>query len=316
MEPTHHGVMKAYRDLKKHVATREELQQRGWSNQKISCLMKTGEVIAVRAGVYCWASDFNKMPWWNQHCIEIIALNRKLNHPVFGFESAAALWDLPLLTKPEKLHLYVPTKSHHSLKGVSRHSGLDHQLPVANPVPGFTSTAVSKTVLDCVKTMPFKNAVVLADAALHNSLLTVAELTEALEQSSSRGSARVKRVLSAVSHLSESAGESLTRILLDELGVRYEEQVEFAVAGCRFRVDFFLPDYGIIVEFDGKTKYLDFQPTNEVLIQERNREKGLTNLGFRFYRVGFDDVSGSGDSFKQGLLRLIGMVSRARESGG
>lgn len=44
----------------------------------------------------------------------------------------------------------------------------------------------------------------------------------------------------------------------------------------------------IVIEFDGKLKYR--QDYAEVLERERQRQNAIGNLGFRFVRIGWDDL--------------------------
>ncbi|MGC6471821.1 MAG: hypothetical protein ACON4W_02975 [Parvibaculales bacterium] len=55
-------------------------------------------------------------------------------------------------------------------------------------------------------------------------------------------------------HCKESQGERLTRIALEDLGIKYEQEKRFA--SCRDKkelpFDFWLPDFGTLIEFQGK----------------------------------------------------------------
>ncbi len=44
------------------------------------------------------------------------------------------------------------------------------------------------------------------------------------------------------------------------------------------------------LEFDGKVKYFDYKPTEQVLLEERQRENALTEEGWRFVRVVWKDL--------------------------
>jgi hypothetical protein len=72
--------------------------------------------------------------------------------------------------------------------------------------------------------------------------------------------------------LSESVGESRLRVLMHAYGLPAPElQVEIHDAdGFVARVDFFVREYGVVVEFDGMVKYGGGSAS--VLIQEKTRE--------------------------------------------
>lgn len=86
-------------------------------------------------------------------------------------------------------------------------------------------------------------------------------------------------------------GETLVRFaLLDEALPELVQQYEISVAGRIYRVDFALPELGIIIEFDGALKYTDYGPADQVILRERQREKDLQNAGWYVIRVGWGDV--------------------------
>jgi very-short-patch-repair endonuclease len=104
---------------------------------------------------------------------------------------------------------------------------------------------------------------------------------------------------------SESAGETLTRELILRLRIRPPElQVEVSSRAGRHRLDFAWKEQKLALEFDGKAKYFDYRPTPEVLFQERRREKALTEEGWRFLRVEWQDLFRE-HQFKSRLLRAL-----------
>ncbi len=58
------------------------------------------------------------------------------------------------------------------------------------------------------------------------------------------------------------------------------------------------------LEFDGKSKYFDFQPTAEVVFQERRREKALTEMGWTIIRIEWKDLFRE-QELKARLLRVL-----------
>jgi very-short-patch-repair endonuclease len=60
----------------------------------------------------------------------------------------------------------------------------------------------------------------------------------------------------------------------------------------------------VALEFDGKSKYFDYRPTDEVLFEERRREKALTEDGWLFVRVEWKDLFRE-QEFKNRLLRAL-----------
>ena len=83
------------------------------------------------------------------------------------------------------------------------------------------ATTVARTLQDCARTMPFREAVVLADSIMRRGLMEPHEVIEALLNLTGYGGSSGRTLAQAVDASSESAGESLTRCLLMEHGVAY-----------------------------------------------------------------------------------------------
>ena len=97
-----------------------------------------------------------------------------------------------------------------------------------------------------------------------------------------RASRRLRDVLKLASPLSESAGESITHLAMHDLGLPapVQQQAFRDQAGLIGRVDFWFPDHGVVVEFDGLVKYRDAshrsgRSAEEVVIDEKLREDRL-----------------------------------------
>lgn len=58
----------------------------------------------------------------------------------------------------------------------------------------------------------------------------------------------------------------------------------------RYRIDFGWGDIRRGIEFDGKGKYFLFEPTNEAIFKERQREKAMMEEDWKFLRVEWRDL--------------------------
>ena len=84
--------------------------------------------------------------------------------------------------------------------------------------------------------------------------------------------------------MTESVGESRTRLILSDAGFRLTPQVELRNA-VRFlgRVDFVVNDC-VVVEFDGLVKYAG-KDGKMALASEKDRESEITRLGYEVVRI-------------------------------
>jgi very-short-patch-repair endonuclease len=126
------------------------------------------------------------------------------------------------------------------------------------------------------------------------------------------GVVSLRRALDLADPRSESAGESLTRELLHRLKIPAPElQYEVRSALGLHRMDFAWPALKVALEFDGKSKYFDYRPTQEVIYEERQREKALTEEGWTFLRIEWKHLFNEGE-FKYRVLRALAIGSQKR----
>lgn len=89
---------------------------------------------------------------------------------------------------------------------------------------GLSVATPADTVLECARDLALLDLVVLVDSALHCGDCTVDALAE-LARQSKRGAPRLRHALALADHRSESAGESLLRVLHVVCGVPVEPQL-------------------------------------------------------------------------------------------
>ena len=69
-----------------------------------------------------------------------------------------------------------------------------------------------------------------------------------------------------------------------------EQQVRVRTRHGDHRLDFAWRELLVALEFDGRIKYFAYAPTNEVLFEERRREKALMEDGWQFVRIEWADL--------------------------
>jgi very-short-patch-repair endonuclease len=155
-----------------------------------------------------------------------------------------------------------------------------------------------------------RQSVILLDhaARLGLDLPTLREQCTAL--AGRNGVLALRRALELADSRSESAGESLTRELIHRLRIPTPE-LQYVVRTTigHHRLDFAWPAQKVALEFDGKSKYFDYQPTGEVIYNERQREKALTEDGCTVLRIEWKHLFNEAE-FKYRVLRALAKGSQ------
>jgi hypothetical protein len=155
---------------------------------------------------------------------------------------------------------------------------------------GITATSVARTVADLARSLPFEEAVSVADAALHRQLLTSDELAAAVARSTRRpGVAAARRVVAFADARSESPGESRSRVRIWRLGLPPPElQMPIRTRLGIYYADFGWPQYRAVGEFDGLVKYGALrrpgQDPADAVVAEKRREDAIRDEDWRVTR--------------------------------
>lgn len=168
-------------------------------------------------------------------------------------------------------------------------------LPVAHPAAAVVQVGLRSTGPHR-PAHPFES-LVAADGALHDGLISGAELAAAVtDHAGHPGIPGVRELLRFADGRHESVGETRLAHVMRHLGYRFAVQVEYVIDGRLWRVDFELDDEPVIVEFDGLAKYGGglLNPTAEqlrgALGAEKWREDQLRLRGRQFARIVWADL--------------------------
>ncbi len=274
-------------------------RQEGRSDPEIRALHRSGEWSALRPGVYLPTVLSRALDPADRHAIVVRERARALGAgSVVSHTSAAILHGLPLWQiTPGPVHVTRRRRSGTNKTGsLHVHPGGDG-FPVVT-LDGVAVTGAARTVVDVARTVPFEQAVVIADAALHRSLVTPGELvTEANAAAGQRGAKRAAAVVAFADGHSESVGESRSRVVLHRLGMpKSDLQVEVANAGGKVigRCDFGYPAVRIAGEFDGRVKYGRLlrpgEQPGDAVFAEKLREDALRDAGWIVIRWIWDEL--------------------------
>lgn len=281
------------------IASTSELARHGLGDRVLTQGVRAGKLIRVRRGAYIRTHDWRQRKPWDQDLLRIQAHHSSTGRMnVYSHTSAARLHGCSPWDGGSSVHVTTPFTPAQASSGddVTAHGGflepweiVELQAPWPRPV---RVTSLERTVVDCARTMDVERAVVIADQALRRG--ADQQLLQDYVDSGriTRGVRRVRRVLEAMDARSESVGETRTRVLLDTLGIRGAAlQLDVDTPLGRYRGDFGWKDRRVILEFDGRAKYFDYAPTDEVIFNERRREKALLDDDWQVIRIAWEDLS-------------------------
>ncbi|PYY45691.1 hypothetical protein DEJ03_09940 [Curtobacterium sp. MCLR17_043] len=245
-----------------------------------------GELTRVARGLYAESAGWAALRPSEQHHVRLRSFADRIRPgDLISHVSAAVVFGVPLLTPP-------PTRIHVTSRGADRrttnatfvvHADLDaerNERPVATP-DGLLLCGLDRLATDLALTLPFTDAVVSLDALLRREVERE-DVRSAIERRGQKGRRRALRAIGFADAASDSPGESYARARFDQFGTPPP------VLQHRFRapgepdivVDFWFPDAGVVVEFDGAVKYrssayLRGRTPEEALFDEKIREDRL-----------------------------------------
>jgi hypothetical protein len=149
-------------------------------------------------------------------------------------------------------------------------------------VDGIETTDLTTTAIDVALRADRGHALVVLDAVLRRGVERRALVAELESRSTRRGVQRAMALLEIADGRIESVGESLTSLVMHDIGLpRPQLQHEF-VENDRVvaRADFWFPEHGVVVEFDGLVKYRNEllragRTADEVVVAEKLREDAV-----------------------------------------
>lgn len=273
------------------IQTTAELAAQGLGSAERARKVRSGELLHLRRGTYA-EPDAVADAVARHRALVLATLPLLAPDAVVSHASAAVLHRLPLLdAPPARVQVTRPTaRAGKNRGGVHQHAaGLAGGELVF--LDGVSTTSLARTVVDLARSSRLENAVVTGDAALAR-LRSRGPLEHALQQSARRpGVGRARYAVGLLDGRAESAGESLSRLLLRDLDVP-EPEPQLRVVDSYGRVvarcDFGWPDLGVVAEFDGKIKYgrvlAPGGRPEQAVFDEKIREDLLRDLGWEVVR--------------------------------
>jgi hypothetical protein len=278
------------------------LRAAGYTDAEVRRMQRTGDLTRLRSGIYIAGA----MPDDEaaRHALLVRAALEQLSADVVvSHVSAAVLHGLPVWNVPLDV---VHVTRDRSRTGARRGSRVHvHSAPLAAEevvrVNGILVTSLARTVADLARTLPFEQAVVLADGAMwvkREDPLDRVDLLAVLDERRWPGTPAARRVAAFADGRSHSLGESLSRIAIQRAGLpKPVLQWEVRRRDGTFvgEVDFGWPELRTVGEFDGKVKYGVLVPPGEdladVLYREKLREDAIRAEVLGVVRWGWRDLS-------------------------
>ncbi|MDJ0391874.1 hypothetical protein QMK17_00830 [Rhodococcus sp. G-MC3] len=240
----------------------------------------------------------------------IATLRANADNAVASHISAAVLHGLDLWdTSLERVHMTVLNGHRRTTPRMHVHTtALSDKFVTTSE--GLRMTTIDRTVIDCSRIMDLDHAVVIGDSALRSKKVSMDQLRAAVQSSTrAAGIGAARRAISSMNGLSESPGESLSRLRMAEFGFPDPILQQVLEVQGRFlaRVDFYWKRWKLVGEFDGLGKYA----SGESNVKEKMREDDMRDRGLEVIRWTWKDLWNFG-SVRAKFDRACQRVERRR----
>jgi hypothetical protein len=269
----------------------------GWSIDEVLRLSRSGALERIRRGAYDQAPADDLDPRERHRRLIAATVMQTSTDGVVSHMSAAVLHRLPTWRRQlARVHL---TRDQPGGGKIRRYVHL-HVAPLPEDevamVGDHRVTAIPRTVLDLLRTLPMEHGVPIGDAALRGGLRPEDLAEVALRCHGWPGMRSARRSAAFLDRRSESVGESYSRVVMVRAGIprptpQYEVWDGHVLVG---RADFGWEELRTLGEFDGKVKYAELlqpgQTASDVVYQEKCREDALRDLGWQVVRWTWADL--------------------------
>lgn len=269
-----------------------ELSRLGVDRRTLDRRLRLGELVKVRRGAY---RHPHRLSPEATHLEVLRATIAQTATPVVASHvSAGVVHGLPIdRRRLNQVHLlHSGTNRSWTRGGVVRRTRPEVDATHIGDIP---VTTLPSTTLDLLRLLSFADAVAVADHALRRQVDGEGLLATIDAQPGRRGNGTARNALCFADPLSESAGESHTRVRIAEAGLPAPVlQLELVDREGVMRPDFAWPRQRLLAEFDGRVKYTRGANGDgnleQIHIAEKERERRLRRLGWWVVRVVWDDL--------------------------
>lgn len=239
---------------------------------ELRAAIAAGDVVSVRRGVYRTASAVRTEEATPAHDSLryrsiVHAAAEVLAEPIFTSFSAIALHGLPIFGRwPRDVYVSTPKPTGHRRSGLIAIASARAE-PRTTVVDGIRCTSIEYSLIQLCRHATLAAALTAMDAALHvprfgpaQPLTTLARVRrEHARLLPYHGSRRTEAVLARATHLADTPLETVSRLVIEELGFAAPElqhRLWLPELEQEAFLDFFWPEVDAGVEADGVGKYL------------------------------------------------------------
>lgn len=284
------------------VFLRRDALDLGYRDRDLREGLRSGLLQRVRHGAYVPAATWNDADSEQRHRLHAQAVLLSHDSPLALSHVTAAAHHGLRMYEPDLRRVHVvalgpaPARSCSDIVYHRIDRDFDQDLIEIDGVPVVPAP---EAALQAASLTDVAHGLVILDSALHLKLASLDDLHRHFERhTGSPATQRLRLTLRLTKYGSESAGESLGRHLmwshhLPEPTLQYE--VFDATGTLIGTADWGWPDYGLLGEFDGKTKYGDLVPNgmtpSDVLVREKLREDRMREAtGWPMLRLVWRDL--------------------------
>jgi very-short-patch-repair endonuclease len=219
--------------------------------------------------------------------------------------TAALRWGWQVKTVPDRPDVTIRRKRH-----LAKHQADGVELHWADLKPDDVTgivTSKERTLVDCMRSLPFDEALAIADSALRRRDVTKVRLVELADALTGPGSRQARRVAREATHLAANPFESVLRaICLLVHDLHLEPQVVIADHEGRGRADLVDRERRLVVEAESHS----FHSRRGDLRRDCRRYTKLVLLGWRVLRFAWEDVMFHQDYVRECLELAVGSAGR------
>ena len=305
--------------------TRRQAIAAGVSDVRLATMVRNGELIRVRRGVFTCVAEAASEGRARRH-LDLVraALDSRRGPHMVSHLSAVAAYGLPLPLGVYTVHLTALSPRARTTRrpGLWVHHANSYDNETCE-LDGLVLSSLARTVADCLRDFSPRVSVPIADAALHRRLVTrEVLLAQMAMQCHWPGRTQADATTPLVDGRRESWLESYAFVRFAEWGISLPHpQVEVFDEAGHFvaRTDGAWIEDATVLELDGRTKYQI--PTNgmvdpdAVWEAEKARYDRLGNLGLERVRFGLTDLRRHEVQVRMAVRARRGCGSLTRFSG-